>query len=186
MATINYHLTSHQRDERRVWLDEKDCVRLTRTEFEAVRYMLGAVNYLAKAKDVLIGGPSLQRIPHGDARMRLTLGGLKSIIDDILGTVTVKQCMQLSNTMADMDMRMVPKMTPMTTNVVIEADIAKELIDLARVACKYCTKDGVKCLKCALYPEMEAIVPLDDYGDGMMCPYALTDWMEKKKERNVG
>lgn len=182
MAAITYHLTSQKRDERRVWLDDKDCVRLTRTEFEAVRYMLGAVNYLAKAKDVLIGGPSLKRIPHGDARMRLTLGGLKSIIDDILGTVTVKQCMQLSNTMADMDMRMVPKMTPMTTNVVIEADIAKELINLARVACKDCTKDGVKCLKCALYPEMEAIVPLDDYGDGLMCPYALTDWMEKKKE----
>lgn len=182
MATINYHLTSQQRDERRVWLDEKDCVRVTRTEFEALRYMLGAVNYLAKAKDVLQGGPSLQRIPHGDARMRLTLGGLKSIIDDILGTVTVKQCMQLSNTMADMEMRMVPKMTPMTTNVVMEESIAKELIDLARVACKDCTKDGVKCLKCALYPEMEAIVPLDDYGDGLMCPYALTDWMEKKKE----
>ena len=186
MATINYHLTSHQRDERRVWLDEKDCVRLTRTEFEAVRYMLGAVNYLAKAKDVMIGGPCLKRIPHGDARMRMTLGGLKSIIDDILGTVTVKQCMQLSNTMADMEMRMVPKMTPMTTNVVMEESIAKELIDLARVACKDCTRDGKTCLQCALYPNMEAIVPLDDYGAGTMCPYALTDWASKQKERNVG
>lgn len=187
MATINYHLTSQQRDERRVWLDDKDCVRLTRNEVEAVRFLLGAVNYLAKAKDVLQGGPCLKRVPHGDARMRLTLGGLKSIIDDILGTVTIKQCLQLKNTMADMEMRMVPKMTPMTTNVILEQDIMKEMINLARVACKDCTRDSNTCLKCALYPNLEATVPLDDYG-GALCPYALIDWAEKeeKKERNVG
>ena len=66
---------NHAPDPRRVWLDEKDCVRLTRTEFEALRYMLGAVNYLAKAKDVLQGGPCLKRVPMGTPACGLPWAG---------------------------------------------------------------------------------------------------------------
>lgn len=185
MGTIVFN-RNRQRDERRVWLDDKDCIRLTKPEYEAVRCLLGAVSYLAHARDVLYKGQCLARIPHGDKRINLTLGGLRSIADDIIGTVTVKQCKQLRNTMKDMDMRMVPKVTPMSTNVVMEESIAMELTDLARVACRECTRDGRSCLKCALYTDMEATTPLSDYGDGSLCPYALTEWASKQKERNIG
>ena len=161
---------------KRVWLQDADCERLNRAEFEAVRCLLGAVSYTARAKEDL--QKRLECVPGGRQRMNMVLGGLKSIADDIVGTMPVGQCRQIRNTMNDMEMRMVPKMTGMSRNVILEADNAKALIDTAMERCKGCVEDEVSCRQCGLYKVLESFLPLNDYDNGLLCPYAVSEWAE--------
>lgn len=176
---IKWTMSRAERDPRRVWLDDKDCERMTRSEVEGVRLLLGAISYVAHAKEDLERA-ALARIPYGKQRMNLALGCIKAIADDLVGTMTRVQCVQIRNTMQDMEIRMVPKCTPMTNNVVMSIDLAKDLTDKARAACRECTKDGLQCRGCRLYQIMEATTPLEDYGNGMICPYALAEWEDRK------
>jgi len=161
---------------KRVWLDEADCERLKRNEFEAVRYLLGAVSYTASAKDDLQN--RLECIPGGRQRMAMILGGLRAIADDLIGTVPRGQCKQLKNTMDDMEMRMVPKFASMNQNVILEKDNAKALIDTAMERCRGCVEDEKSCRKCGLYRVLESMLPLDDYNNGMLCPYSTSEWKD--------
>ena len=161
-------------DPRRVWWDEKDCERLTRSEFEAVRCLMGAVSYLADASENL--QKRLQCIPAGRQRMAMAKGAVAAIANDLVGTMTVAQCKQMHNLMNDMDMRMVPKMTPNNRNLIINADAAKVLIDCAKAKCDLCAASGDEIRACKLYQVLEAIVPLENYGDGLICPYVLAEW----------
>lgn len=161
---------------KRVWLDEADCERLNRNEFEAVRYLLGAVSYTASAKDDL--QKRLECIPGGRQRMAMILGGLRAIADDLIGTVPRGQCKQLKNTMDDMEMRMVPKFASMNQNVILEKDNAKALIDTAMERCRGCVEDEKSCRKCGLYRVLESMLPLDDYNNGILCPYSTSEWTD--------
>ena len=107
---------------KRVWLQEDECERLVRSEYEAVRCLLGAVSYTAHAKDDL--QRRLDCIPNGKQRIAMVLGGLRAIADDIIGTIPQGQCRQLRNTMKDMEMRMVPKLTTGSQNVILEKETA--------------------------------------------------------------
>lgn len=159
---------------KRVWLQEDECERLNRGEFEAIRSLLGAVSYTAHANDDL--QKRLEMLPYGKQRMRMLVGGLRAMADDLIGTVPRGQCKQLRNTMQDMEMRMVPKLTGMTQNVIFEKDLAKGLIDAAMEKCRGCVEDSVGCRKCGLYKVLEGMLPLDNYGDGMICPYSVSEW----------
>ena len=161
---------------KRVWLEEKDCERMNRREFEAVRCLLGAVSYAGHAKDDL--QKRLESIPGGRQRMAMVVGGLKALADDIVGTMPVGQCKQVRNTMVDMEMRMVPKMTGMSQNVILEKDNAKALIDKAMERCHGCVEDQVSCRKCGLYTVLESFLPLDTYENGMLCPYSTSEWTD--------
>ena len=160
----------------RVWLEEEDCERLNRGEFEAVRCLLGAVNYAAHANDDL--KKRLMIIPGGQQRMTDALQELRNITDDVIGTVPVGQCRQLRNTMTDMDIRMVPKLAPMSRNVILEKDTAKELIDIAMERCHGCVEGPEDGRKCALYKVLECFLPLDSYDNGMLCPYSMSEWKD--------
>ena len=161
------------RDPRRVWWEDQDCERLTRREFETVRCLLGAVSYTAHARDDL--QKRLECIPGGRQRMNMVLGGLKAIADDLIGTVPVGQCQQIRNTMQDFEMRFVPKLASMSQNVILEKELAQQLIDIAMEKCHGCVEDGESCRKCALYKVLEGMMPLDSYG-GMLCPYSVSEW----------
>ena len=161
---------------KRVWMQEEDCERLNRAEFEAVRCLLGAVSYAASAKDGL--QKRLECVPGGKQRMAMILGGLKAIADDVVGTVPRGQCKQLRNTMNDMEMRMVPKMMSVSGNVILEKDNAKALIDTAMERCRGCVEDDVSCRSCGLYRVLESFLPLDSYDNGMLCPYSMSEWKE--------
>ena len=156
-------------DPRRVWWDEKDCERLTRMEFAAMRGLLAAVNYLTGAKDDLQA--RLNSIPHGKERMAMVKGGVEALANDIIGTMTVAQCKQLDNTMKDMKIQMVPKMTPMPQNVIVSKSQLQDLVTCAQEKCRLCTALDEDARECVLYKVLEAITPLDDYGNGMTCPY---------------
>ena len=161
---------------KRVWLQEEDCERLNRGEFEAMRCLLGAVSYTAHAKDDL--QKRLACIPDGKARMAMVLGGLKAIADDLVGTMPRGQCRQMKNTMSDMEIRMTPKLSPMSQNVILEKDTAKALVDAAMEKCQGCVEDEVSCRDCGLYRVLESFLPLDSYENGMLCPYSTSEWKD--------
>ena len=162
-------------DPRRTWMPEEETERLNKAEFEAVRCLLGAVNYVAHAKDDI--SKRIKMIPHGQQRLNLALGAIRALTDDVIGTIPVGQCRQLKNTMNDMDMRMVPKYTSMNQNVILEKELARGLFDAAMEKCRGCVEDEQSCRKCALYKVLEGTLPLTNY-DGMICPYSISEWID--------
>lgn len=157
-------------------LPEADCERLNRAEMQAVRMMLAALSVASYAIEDL--KPRLECVPSGNQRMRLAVGGLRAICDDLVGTISKAQCKQIYGTMKDFEMRLLPKATPGTTNVIMTKEQAKDLLDCARWKCHACVEDGEACRRCKLYQLLEATTPMDDYGDGLVCPYALAEWEE--------
>jgi len=168
--------TRPERDPRRVWLDEKDCERLNRAEYNALRALLIVVSFAVDAKKDLWN--RLQCIPFGRQRMAAALGALRAVLDDIIGTITRAQAQQIQNTMHDMDVKITPKLMPVGQTVIMDLDLAKDLTDCAKQMCVGCTEDGESCRECKLYKIMEATTPLEDYGNGMLCPYNLAEWEE--------
>lgn len=161
---------------KRVWMDDADCERMSRSEIEAMRGLLGAVSYTATAKENL--QKRLGAFKHGKQRMAMALGALKALADDLIGTMPVGQCKQIRNTMKDMEIRIVPRMMPMSQNVILDKDIAKGLIDIAQQQCRDCVEDAVSCRKCSLYKVLESAVPVDNYDDSLVCPYAISEWKD--------
>lgn len=150
--------------------------RLNRGEYEAVRCLLGAVNYMAHARDGLKGREGA--VTNGPARMTVLVEGVRAFADELLDTVPTGQCKQLRNTMMDMEIRMVPKRMPKSQNVVLEKDHAKALVDIAMDKCHGCVEDEKSCLDCALYKVLVSFLPLDSYENGMLCPYSLSEWKD--------
>lgn len=163
-------------DPRRVWLPEDQCERMTRTEFNAVRAMMIVVSFCVEAKRDL--QHRLECIPSGKARMNMALGAIQAIMNDIIGTITRAQAQQIRNTMTDMEVKITPKLMPISQTVLMDLQTAKDLTDCAREKCKGCIEDGESCRNCKLYKVMESTTPLEDYGNGMLCPYNLIDWEE--------
>lgn len=157
-------------------LPDEDCERLNRVEMQAVRMMLAALSTAAYAKDDL--KERLECVPDGNKRFRLALGGLRAVCDDVIGTVSRSQCKQIYGTMKDFEMRLLPKLTPGTTNIIMTKDQGKDLLECARWKCHDCVEDGEACRQCKLYKLLEATTPMDSYGDGLICPYALAKWEE--------
>lgn len=148
--------------------------RLNRGEFEAVRCLLGAVSYTAHANDDLRS--RLDFIPEGASRMEDCLNGLQGMLGDLLRTIPQGQCRQLRNTMQDMEIRMVPKLAPMSQNVILDKDLAKGLYDAAMEKCRGCVEDTQSCRQCTLYKVLESTLPLDNYENTLICPYSISEW----------
>ena len=164
-----------EHDPRRVFWDEKDCERMNRHEFAGMRCLLGAVSYLAKASPEL--QKRLESIPSGKQRMALARGAVRALADDILGTMTTAQCEQMNNVMKDMDMQMVPKLSPNSTNVIMTAKTLSTLVACSRSKCHMCTAMDDDIRACELYKVLEALPSLEDYGDGLVCPYyKIENW----------
>ena len=156
-------------------LPDEQCERLTRSEMQALQMLMAATSISLYAKDDL--KRRVDSIPNGKKRMQMSVGGLRSVLDDIIGTITVQQAKHLRNVMTDYELRLVPKLTPITTNIVLSKEEAKFLMDSARAKCYGCVEDNNECKKCRLYKLMETLVPLERY-EGLICPYSLAEWEE--------
>ena len=118
----------------------------------------------------------LECIPDGNRRLRMAVGGLRAVCDDVIGTVSKAQAKQIYGTMRDYELRLVPKLTPASVNIMLTKEQGIELMDMAREKCHGCVEDGESCRECRLYKIFEATTPMDDYGDGLLCPYSLAEW----------
>ena len=155
-------------------LPDADCERLKRNEMNGLRMLLAHLSTAAYVQDDL--KDRLECIPDGNRRLRMAVGGLRAVCDDVIGTVSKAQAKQIYGTMRDYELRLVPKLTPASVNIMLTKEQGIELMDMAREKCHGCVEDGESCRECRLYKIFEATTPMDDYGDGLLCPYSLAEW----------
>ena len=119
-------------------------------------------------------------LPHQrDAVIWAVKGGqLRSVLRDLFGTIPEKQRRQIQNAANDMEVRLVPKLTPRKVSLVLEEETAKELVNAAQARCKYeCVPDIDGDRNCELCKLLEAVVPLEKY-ESATCPYWRAEWEE--------
>ena len=155
-------------------LPDEECRRLVRSEMTAVRMLLAGLSTVGYANEDL--GEVLKMIPNGKRRLKLGLGQLNAVMSDMIGVISKPQCRQIWGTMKDYEMRLVPKLAPLSKNVLMTFDEGKDLMDMARERCHSCIEDGESCRKCRLYQILEATTPLEEWTDSMICPYSLATW----------
>ena len=157
-------------------LPDDQCEQLRRTEMNALRMLLA---HLSSAQYFVEDMQDrLKCIPDGNRRIRMAVGLMRAVCDDLCGTVTRAQAKQIYGTMKDCDLRIVPKLSPGSVNVILTKEEGKDLMDMARDRCHNCVEDGNSCRECRLYQILEATTPMQDYGDGLLCPYSLAQWEE--------
>ena len=155
-------------------LPEGDRERLTRTEMHCMQWMMNVPSTLAYAKDDL--AQRLTSVPAGKQRLNMLLGQACSLIRDISGTIPEKQRNHLVNLAKDMEVRIVPKMTPPKVSVVLSKADAVELVDAAQIKCSRCAEFNETSEKtCRLRKILEVAVPLENYS-GLICPYSKAEW----------
>ena len=156
-------------------LPDRECERATRREMDVCKLLS------VLTSEVMYGQKDLQKrlaiIPDGESRMAEALENIKSIYQDIIGTINTRQAKQLMNASNDLKFQLIPKLSPDLAKFQLNKEEFRELIDCAREKCKFCTEDGENCTKCKLYGIMIERIPLEEYGDGIVCPYAYTEWM---------
>lgn len=170
-------------NRKRFSLPPEQCERLNRQEFVAVKWMIAFLSTINQAE------PDVQKrlecIPYGKERFRMMRGQLDAIVNDLVGTITIQQAKQLNNVIHDMTLQMVPKLSPITHNCVVNTEELAYLVKQAQLnRCLGCIKTDDECRSCDLYKILEAYAPRPDYGDGGICPYSRGDWMEDSDEED--
>ena len=98
------------------------------------------------------------------------------LLNELRKTIPVEQRMNLQNTAQEYEIRLVPKATPSRTNVVMQKEEFRELVDHARAKCVDCMESDEECVNCKLFKLLAVLLPLDDYHNGMLCPYNMGEW----------
>ena len=151
--------------------------RLTRTEMHSVQWLMNALSSFRYAEEDL--KTRLETIPDGTERLKQFNTNADKLFRDICGTIPEKQLKHLLGVAKDYEVRMVPKMMPKPTSVVLTRDEAMELVDAAQVKCKWdCVPDMDESRNCKLCKVFEAVVPLQQY-NSVSCPYWRAEWDDK-------
>ena len=100
------------------------------------------------------------------------------LLDELRMTIPVEQRINLQNTAQEYEVRLTPKATPSKTCVTMRKEEFKQLVDFARAKCVDCMESDTECEKCGLFRLMTVLLPLDNYHDGMLCPYNMGEWKE--------
>lgn len=152
---------------------EESRIRLTRNELQSMQWMLNAVSSICYAEEDL--DKRLESIPAGKQRMHMLVGMARSIYYALRGTVPMRQRRQIQHAAEDLEVRMVPKMTPQKVTVTLDKETAKELVDAAQVKCIDCLKENDESNDCKLCQILSTVVPLNSY-DSFYCPYSTANW----------
>lgn len=151
-----------------------DAVRITRSEKMSMIVLAYACTILEDLKTDL--ADRLKMIDNGADRMNEVSEKADALLNELRVTIPLNQRMNLQNTAQDFEIRLSPKLAPCKTSVVMQKDEFKELVDFARVKCRDCMESDEECEKCGLFQLLTVLVPLNDYHDGMLCPYSLGEW----------
>jgi hypothetical protein len=147
--------------------------RLTRTESHCIQWLMNAMSSFRYAADDL--KERLESVPDGPGRIRELNEFSGKLLEDIADTIPEKQKRHLVNLARDMEVRLVPKLTPRNVTVVLTKEEATELVDAAQERCKHCAEFAEESEKCRLRGILEVVVPLEDY-TGLICPYSKAEW----------
>ena len=150
-----------------------DAVRLTRSEKMSMIVLAYAATILEDLKKDLVD--RLEMVEDGKERLMELSEKTDRLLQDVRLTIPENQRMNLQNTASDFEIRLSPKLTPYKTNIIMQKDEFKELVDIARTKCRECTEDDESCEACELFQLLTVLLPLEEY-DGMLCPYNLGEW----------
>ena len=155
-------------------LPDNECERATRDEMSAIRMLLVMASNLQYANEDLT--KRLRMIPDGESRLKTLTEEYTALFQDILGTITDKQRRKLRNDALDYDVKLTPKIGMDKTTLAISKQELMTFVNCAREKCKFCTLDGYACKACNLYQILETVIPLNDYGSEISCPYFYQEW----------
>ena len=151
-----------------------DARELTRDEKMLITFLTNTVSALAETKDGLTA--RIGMIDGGRERLDRLVEESLDLLEDVRMTIPEKQRRSLARTAQDYEIRLTPKFTPSTHNVVVEKEDFRKLIDSAQVRCRECVEDNEECRKCDLYQLLTVVIPLDSYDGVMLCPYNMAEW----------
>lgn len=151
-----------------------DAVRLTRQEKMAMIVLAYVATVFEDVKAELSG--RLGMVEDGPSAMEELSEKTDRLLNELRLTIPVNQRLNLQNTANEYEIRLTPKATPSKTTVIMQKDEFKELVDLARARCVDCMETDTACGKCKLFQLLTVLLPLDDYHDGMLCPYNMGEW----------
>lgn len=151
-----------------------DAVRINRAEKMAMIVLAYSCTILEDLKTDL--HDRLGMIENGTERLNELSANADALLHDLRVTIPINQRMNLQNTAQDFEIRLSPKAAPCKTNVVMQKTEFKELVDYARSKCVDCMDSDEECGKCGLYQLLTVVLPLDNYHDGMLCPYNMGEW----------
>ena len=151
--------------------DAKD---MTRPEKAALTFLMNVASAFADAREDL--RDRLQMIEGGQELMDTIADGSIKLLTEIRMTIPEKQRTSLANTAKDYEMRLVPKMTPSKTCVVVQKEDFRSLVDAAQARCNLCTDMNEDKEKCSLFQLLKIVLPLDAYDTTLLCPYNRAEW----------
>jgi len=151
-----------------------DAWDITRQEKMSILFLMNTVSAMMDSREEL--KDRVSRIEGGQELMNEMVDSSEQLLTEIRKTIPTSQRVILNNISKDMEMRMVPKMTPSKTTVLVQKEDFRQLVDAAQVKCRECTDDSVQCRQCGLFKLLQSVVPLEKYDGTFLCPYNMAGW----------
>ena len=151
-----------------------DAWDITRQEKMSILFLMNTVSAMMDSREEL--KDRVSRIEGGQELMNEMVDSSEQLLTEIRKTIPTSQRVSLNNISNDMEMRMVPKMTPSKTTVLVQKEDFRQLVDAAQVKCRECTDDSVQCRQCGLFKLLQSVVPLEKYDGTFLCPYNMAGW----------
>lgn len=152
----------------------EDAWDLTRNEKSAMLFLMNTVSELAEAKDKL--AYRISKVDGGTETIDRLVTDSMELLERVRETIPERQRISLVNTAKDYQIRLIPKFTPSTHNVVVMKEDFRQLVDAAQIKCRECVDDYKECRKCKLFKLLTVILPLEAYDVTSLCPYNLAEW----------
>ncbi len=151
-----------------------DAWDVTRQEKMSILFLMNTVSAMMDSRDEL--KDRVSRIDGGAELMDTMVDSSEKLLTEIRRTIPEDQRVSINNISKDMEMRMVPKMTPTKTTVMVQKEEFRQLVDAAQVKCRDCAEDNVQCRECGLFRLLKVVLPLDSYDGTFLCPYNMAGW----------
>ena len=160
--------------ERFVVPSREDAWDVTRQEKISIMFLMNTVSSMMDSREDL--KDRVSRIDGGPELMDTMADSAEKLLTEIRRTIPEDQRVSINNVSKDMEMRMVPKMTPSKTTVVVQKEDFRQLVDAAQVKCRECTEDSEQCKVCGLFKLLKVVIPLESYDGTFLCPYNMAGW----------
>lgn len=166
-------------------LPEESCERLTARQLVDMKLFYAFENMILGFKESF--ADRLDCVPYGKERLNMAYGGLHALLDDLMGTITEAQKKAIESSFHDYVAKLVPVYGVQHAKVILNTDQLENLLNSARLSCvlQKCTEDGNNCRKCQLYQTFESVIPLNNYGDSLICPYYCTELEDQLKDNGM-
>lgn len=150
--------------------------RLVRSEMVMVRRLAAFLSDLLHWSDDMQS--RLDLVDGGKDTFNRILKDTTDLFNDVIKTVPNAQRASILNSMSDFKVTLQPVLTPESQSVLMTKKDARSLYDMAQERCKGCVNGTKEAEKCPVYHLMLANVPLENYGNDLICPYSIAEWEE--------